>query len=303
MNELDMLRELAEETPLATPQELSRAHARLLDAIGAERRPNRRQRHAPAVWTNRRFGRAMAAIALAGAAAAAIVIVTQRPPVAERQVSPPAGHLTASQVLVKAAFVALHTNAEPPRPNQFIYTKVQASGGGLTQSWLSVDGARDSIIGSVTVPGCVDGGSSSCTPVRAYFPQMPTQPGKVLAYLERTQGVRPGNLNDLAKTAGTMLDSDYLLPAQQAALYQFLARTPGIRLVPHTVDAAGRPGVGVRWTLGGSAAMLIFDSRTLRYLGMATEGSHGQTSSNALVQIAIVDQAGELPGSAGSPSE
>jgi hypothetical protein len=302
MNELDMLSQLAEETQLATPQELSRARARLLDAIASERSKGRHRR-APTVWKNRRFGGAMAAIALTGAAAAAIVIVTQRPPAAERPVSPPAGHLTASQVLVRAAFVALHTNAGPPRPNQFVYTKVQASGGGITQSWLSVDGARDSIVGSVTVAGCVDGGSRSCTPVRAYLPQMPTQPGNMLAYLERTQGVRPGNLNDLAKTAGTMLDSDYLLPAQQAALYRFLARTPGIRLVRHTVDAAGRPGVGVRWTFGGGAAMLIFDSRTLRYLGMATEGSHGQTSSNALVQIAIVDQAGELPGSAGSPSE
>ena len=115
------------------------------------------------------------------------------------------------------------------------------------------------------------------------------------AVLERTQGVRLNDLNDLSKTVGEMLQSDYILPAQRAALYRFLAATPGLTVEAHVRDVSGRPGIGVVWHFYGSKAMNIFDPRTFAYLGMTTWGEQGQLGGDALVQTAIVDRAGETP--------
>ena len=134
-----------------------------------------------------------------------------------------------------------------------------------------------------------------CTPERAFFPDMPTTTAAMGPYLERTQGVRLGDLNDLSKTVGFMLESDYILPAQRAALYRFLATTPGLTVKRHVRDVSGRPGIGVVWHFSGSKAMNIFGPRTFAYLGMTTWGEQGQLGGDALVRTAIVDRAGELP--------
>ncbi len=315
MNELELLRELGDEARLPELGELSPARARLISAIGAER-----TRHAApgaggavsSVW-RRRPARSRR-LALAGAAAA---LVTAGGVIATVPMSGSAGssatsiaHLTAAQVLSRAAFVALDATSLAPLPDRFVYTQTEDSQGPITQSWLSVDGTRSSLVGSHTIPGCVNRrltfgaagnrspASRPCTPVRAYFPDMPTQPARMLPYLEKTQGVAPGDLNDLAKTVGEMLDSDYLLPTQQAALYEFLATTRGINVEPGVKDAAGRPGIGVGWSLQGSKTMLIFDATTYAYLGTSTEGVHGELSGAALLRVAIVPKAGQLPSAA-----
>ena len=134
-----------------------------------------------------------------------------------------------------------------------------------------------------------------CTPELAFFPDMPTAAAAMRPYLERTQGVRLNDLNDLSKTVGFMLESDYILPAQRAALYRFLAGTPGLTIERHVRDVSGRPGIGVGWRFEGSKAMNIFDPRTFAYLGMTTWGEQGQPGGDALVQTAVVDRAGEMP--------
>jgi hypothetical protein len=147
----------------------------------------------------------------------------------------------------------------------------------------------------VTVP--MDGPvvTVPCTPELAFFPDMPTTAATMGPYLERTQGVRLNDLNDLSKTVGFMLESDYILPAQRAALYRFLAGMPGLTVEHHVRDVSGRPGIGVGWRFEGSKAMNIFDPRTFAYLGMTTWGEQGQLGGDALVQTAIVDRAGEMP--------
>jgi hypothetical protein len=147
----------------------------------------------------------------------------------------------------------------------------------------------------VTVP--MDGPvvTVPCTPELAFFPDMPTAAAAMGPYLERTQGVRLNDLNDLSKTVGFMLESDYILPAQRAALYRFLAGTPGLTVERHVRDVSGRPGIGVGWRFEGSKAMNIFDPRTFAYLGMTTWGEQGQPDGDALVQTAVVDRVGEMP--------
>jgi hypothetical protein len=149
----------------------------------------------------------------------------------------------------------------------------------------------------ITTPVPMDGPvvTVPCTPERAFFPDMPTTAAAMGPYLEQTQGVRLNDLNDLSKTVGFMLESDYILPAQRAALYRFLAATPGLTVDPHVRDVSGRPGIGVVWHFYGSKAMNIFDPRTFAYLGMTTWGEKGELGGDALVQTAIVDRAGEMP--------
>jgi hypothetical protein len=49
------------------------------------------------------------------------------------------------------------------------------------------------------------------------------------------------------------------VPAQRAALYEFLATMPGLTLERNVKDISGRPGIGVSWSFMGSTAVLIFD--------------------------------------------
>ena len=137
--------------------------------------------------------------------------------------------------------------------------------------------------------------SEPCTAVPAYFSDMPTSASAMGPYLERTQGIQPGNLNDLAKTVGFMFQSVYLLPAQRAALYEFLATTPGLIIEHNVRDISGRPGVGVGWSFEGSKAVNVFNPATYAYLGMTTWGEQGQEGGDALLATAIVNQPGQLP--------
>jgi hypothetical protein len=146
--------------------------------------------------------------------------------------------------------------------------------------------------------------TTKCTPQPAFYPDMPTDPSAMQAFLLKIGDIYPASvaetpaaaLNNLAKNVGFMLDSDYLLPAQEAALYRFLASTQWVTVVPDTEDVSGRPGIGVEWDYIGSKAMLVFDPSTYEYLGWSTIGEQGQTGGSALLQTAIVNGAGQQPG-------
>ncbi|MBV9092274.1 MAG: CU044_5270 family protein [Streptosporangiaceae bacterium] len=61
-----------------------------------------------------------------------------------------------------------------------------------------------------------------------------------------------------------------LPPRLGAALFQALARIPGVYLIPHVTDYAGRPGMAVAMTSYGQRQELIFDPNTYQYLGSQT---------------------------------
>ena len=239
--------------------------------------------------------------------------------------------LTAKQVLDTAATAALSHPGAPPRPDQFVYTKVGDGRGRVAQTWLSVDGSRNGLMedqganGTTTILGCVNGKrqirlpgyngkpytgpakpkapvpldgpvvTESCTPQPAFFAAMPTTASAMPAYLVKTQGVRLNDINDVAKVVEGMFQSDYLLPAQRAALYEFLATMPGLTLERNVKDISGRQGIGVDWSFMGSKAVLVFDPRTYTLLGMTTQGEQGQVGGGALLQMAITNQAGQQP--------
>jgi hypothetical protein len=261
--------------------------------------------------------------------------------------NPPAGggviaaHLTAKQVLHKAAAAALSETGVTPRPDQFVFTKVRDGSGKTALTWLSVDGTRNSLIkggqddtnGSTTLFGCANGERRErmpgrngkplklpphrpgtpvlpkkgqrvpmdgpvitvpCTAHPAFFPDMPTSASAMPAYLAR-QGITPSNINNLGKSIGDIFEFDYVLPAQRAALYEFLATTPGLTVEHNVHDISGRPGIGVGWSAGGGKTLLIFDPGSFTLLGETTWGEQGELGGDALLQMAIVNQAGQLP--------
>lgn len=320
MNDLELLRQLGDETPPSGPGEIGTARARLLAQLTQD----------PAARRRRRL--VLGGVPVAAAAAVAVGVLITAPGGATSPGMTISAHLTAKQILDRAAAAALSEPAVIPRPGQFVYTKeiTEYSSGNIrmlvTEYWHSVDGLRNSrITATVTYtdraptqmseiyPGCRNGHynpggtvpsnsvdapavdpakTGACTVWPAYFPDMPTTASNMLTYLEQTQGVKPGDPASLFHAVAEGVSEDYLLPAQRAALYQLLATTPGLTVVPSVRDAAGRTGVGIQISV--YHMVLIFDPRTFAsvgYQGDSTSG--GQPPYNdAVLQVAIVDQAG-----------
>jgi hypothetical protein len=339
MNDLDLIRDLVPDARLLGPAGLAPARSRLAVAINLERETRclapasaggapvvpASAVPVPAVPTGAvpaRSGwrRRLTLVALAAGAVAVIVagliVVTTGPGQVRgpgAAVRGPVVDSAAAAVLHKAALAALQLPYSAPRPNQFVYLEfvygfVKSGRSELSRQWLSVDGTRTGLMRtgakSWVVPGCpASAAGHRCTPAPAFLPDLPTTPRSMLVYLERTDGVQPGSsmddLNKLGKAADELLTSVYLLPKQRAALYDLLARTPGFSVVPHTFDAAGRPGIGISWPfLGGSKTMIIFDPRTYAELGLITWGAgqdHHVEGGSSLLKIAIVDRVGQLP--------
>ncbi|MGH3123558.1 MAG: CU044_5270 family protein [Streptosporangiaceae bacterium] len=304
------------------PADVGRGPAPTLAPLPA-RTPRPRGR---ARWGARRR-LALAGLAIS-VAAGATLLVTARGPGAPAMV-PPRIDAVSAHVLDLAAAAARRQPGGPPRPDQFIYHAIRDGGGHLYQSWLSVDGTRTGLargIGGGTwayLPGCRDGrdrvnasvlhggtnGWEHCTPTPAYLPGMPTSASAMGGYLKRTQGVTLGDtvaeVDMLGGTINDLLMSTYLAPRQLAAVYDFLASTPGFTVVPDAVDAVGRHGVGIRWQVSdgqaiapGDTAMIIFNPRTGAYMGGRTtylgEGPRNY-SGDAIVKLAVVNRIGQLP--------
>jgi hypothetical protein len=337
MTELDMITRLRPELPLPELASLGPARDRLLAAVAAElpasapvppatapsATPGRlRRARWPVSWRL-----AVAGLATSMAAGATLLATSgggATPALVPQQINAAAAH-----VLNLAAGAALRQPGAPPRPDQFIYHAIRDGGGHLYQSWLSVDGTRNGLVRGIGgggwsyVPGCRHGrervnasaphggtnGWQRCTPVPAYLPSMPTSPRAMGAYLERTQRVSLGDtvadLDLLGKTIADLLTSTYLTPRQLAALYDFMANTPGFTVVPGARDAVGRVGMGIRWPVSdgqaaapGDTDMIIFNPHTGTYLGGRTtyQGESPATySGDAVVKLAVVDRIGQLP--------
>ena len=149
-----------------------------------------------------------------------------------------------------------------------------------------------------------------CVPQPGFYPGMPASPGVLLAYLNKvevtnTQQVpadSPGWVNnDIAKGIFYLMGTTYLLPAQRAALFDLMARTPGFTVVRGLRDPIGRDGVGVEWSfMGSKAGAIILNPRTYAYLGVRTFPARGfrgpvRDDGQALIKMAVVNKAGELP--------
>jgi hypothetical protein len=235
--------------------------------------------------------------------------------------------LTAAQFLTEAAAATRREQAPVPAPDQYIYTEQYAHGLGLAREWLSVDGSRPGVAEfphgiSVPVGVCTvaQAESTGCNPSAGYLPGLPVSANAVLPYLVQlglaATSPNPQNTpnwlaNNNGKAVAGLLQTTYLLPAQQAAVFQMLAQTPGFEIVRNAADALGRRGVGIYWQYEGAGAMMVFDPVTYQFLGGGTwrEGTvpaNGQIPpatngvvttpySVAIVTMAIVNSEPPVP--------
>jgi hypothetical protein len=231
-------------------------------------------------------------------------------------------NVAAARFLEQAAAVVQQQPAKMPGRNQFVYTENNEGGGRIERQWLSTDGnrpgldkiwqgsrlLRDKAIAPCTVAEDEEamrtaGKVDNCVEEAGYLSGMPASPQKLLAYLVKIGMADPedtypgGAANDLGKAVEEMLPYTYLTPAQQAALFQLMAQTPGFTIVRGVRDAAGRSGTGIEWDFMGvgPATVIIFNPVTFAYMGMASLGKGGESQPSALVRMAFVNKAGQLP--------
>jgi hypothetical protein len=231
-------------------------------------------------------------------------------PAQASRVRPFTGRLTAARFLDAAARAALTQPARPPQPGQFVYAETEGPGGSSRyQIWQSADGSQAGLVvngqGTFPLPACpvAQAATRHCAATAGYLPGLPVRPRGILAYLTKigladaADTPAGGRLhkdiphwiaNDLGKTLAVLLSDTYLQPAQRAALYEFMARTPGFTVAGHVTDAIGRPGVGIQWTYQGIDNEIIFSRQDYAYLGVRTDAPGQPAYSSALVKFGIV---------------
>jgi hypothetical protein len=231
----------------------------------------------------------------------------------------------ARAVLTAPTFSA--QSAVVPQENQYVYSETENPSGTLYQLWLSTNGDRPALVryvsstGEVIAPGLMsnapctlaEAGPSGCVSEAGYLPDLPTDSTTLLAYLNQI-GVTdtdsatantPGWVdNDLAKGVMYLMQTCYLLPAQQSALFTLMSQTPGFTIVPNMADAIGRVGVGVEWNFEGDSGALIFNPTTFALLGVRTWPGAPVLSApydgDALLGISIVNSIPPSPTPPGS---
>ncbi len=215
-----------------------------------------------------------------------------------------------------------------------------ADGAQVRQVWRSVDGSRDGLLKggplkgagaqfTSATPACHDGRmaklgsdgkivpgeyeSMSCRPNPAYLPNLPTNPGDMLAWLKDPKAIVDGGAK--ASGSGTsaaesdvlafndavnLLNNYYLTGPQESAVFEALAQLPGLSVKDDVTDLAGRKGIAVFAPASKPAAAganpttapqakvpyLVFDRSSDVFLG---------SSLFATLNTAIVKGAGQLP--------
>jgi hypothetical protein len=107
------------------------------------------------------------------------------------------------------------------------------------------------------------------------LPSLPTDPDRLLKalydYQRKHYGVGgaeswPATFRMIAEMLGNLL----VPPDLQAALFQAMARIPGVTVVQDTVDAAGRRGMALALVDDQVRFEVILEKGTYRYLGLAS---------------------------------
>ncbi|MFE0153325.1 CU044_5270 family protein [Nonomuraea sp. NPDC059007] len=272
MDEMTQVRQLWADKPEPDRQDLAPLRASLLQDA-------RRPRGALS------RGRAMPRLALAGglavALSAGVVVFLQG-----------AAPASAQEVLQRAAEAAGEQPDLKPGPEQYVYTRfqnqqtqIQNGRGevvhGVEERWEPAVGPkrwlmRERETRRAEVPGLPH--------ARFPYDNRPNDnlhetdcekaPGDALTYAAMAS-VTPAQLRarvaaggpDVWNTISGLIRTAAVRPSVTPELYKIAAEVPGIKLIPETVDAAGRPGIGVAREDGGYRQEMIFDRETYRYLG------------------------------------
>ncbi|MFF1744273.1 CU044_5270 family protein [Streptomyces mirabilis] len=228
-------------------------------------------------------------------------------------------HRKATQLLDRIALAAADRPAVTVRDDQYIYTKSQGSAGELgvdfsspeelakrkgtfkaeeykgavrREQWDSVDGKRDGLRKGVALTDpskkmAMDMTGTGYLTFRQ-LQALPTDPDALLKKLSGdAKNVEASRATEVVvENLGAILDEATLLPDLSAALYRATAKLPGVRVVDHVKDAAGRQGIGLTFDGAPKGYAWVFDSSSLVHLG---------TTKSALLGIGVADKTGEVP--------
>jgi hypothetical protein len=239
------------------------------------------------------------------------------------RVHPPA---TATAVLLRAARATAAIPDLHPRPDQFIYTEsvsryvTQRNRLFVTRAWLSADGWHGGLIlqrwasgkkwyhglgqpDCRTLPHSNWNYKANCPLPPAYATRLPRTVKAMKRYLLSSRDPRiPPAVSAMLVITSTLYQD--LVPHRNSALmFQALGQIKGIRVVNHATTLAGRNGIGVAAydPSHGTLDELIFDQKTHLYIGdsqialNSTYMPRGTVNGNAVQQIAVVDNPGQLP--------
>ncbi|MDX3760042.1 CU044_5270 family protein [Streptomyces mirabilis] len=175
------------------------------------------------------------------------------------------------------------------------------------QGWLDEPGYQPK--GGVTLNTDVE--SSLGGPSYDYLKTLPTDPDALLKKIyKETKGQGNSPDQQAFTTVGDLLNEE-LAPAKlNAALYRAAAKIPGVVVVEHAKDAAGREGIALAHVdqKSGDRTEWIFDPKTYAYLGSRAvqvkqaDGIKPGTVINwtAVLERAVVDAQKQRPGAQGT---
>ncbi|MFJ4471923.1 CU044_5270 family protein [Streptomyces sp. NPDC089424] len=205
------------------------------------------------------------------------------------------------------------------RDDQFVYVKSRDAYAGHVDGrrvplgpvhdreiWLSVDGTRAGLLeedrpGHERLPLEPEGpGHERATNYRA-LAKLPADADAMRDWLYRTAGAqvdeeRPDRDHAAFVLFGDLIRESLMPPEVGAALYRAAATIPGVEVVHGVKDSLGRAGVAITRSGDGEREELIFDEKTLAFLGERVVGADGLVDgTSAVVERTVVDEAGERP--------
>ncbi|MFI1377479.1 CU044_5270 family protein [Streptomyces longwoodensis] len=229
---------------------------------------------------------------------------------------------------------AAEDRATPPvRDDQFVYTREKTRGADLTsgkavlgpltdrETWLAQEPGPLRKLGLIrengrTSPINAEFGDTDGTPAGLSRPtyrwlsSLPTDPDELLAHLYAETPQAEARERDQAvfEEIGSLLGR--MMPARTAAaLYRAAAKIPGVVPDPRAQDAIGRRGLGIARddVRHGVRTEWVFDAEDYSFLGsrsyLTEDTSYGKAgnllSSEAELELAVVDEAGRLPADQG----
>lgn len=273
------------------------------------------------------------ALALAGVLAAGIALNG-----GDQKPSGSASHRAATDMQPAAALLGRISDAArkragtPVRDDQFVYTREKTRGADLSSGKAVLGPLTDREVWAAQEPGPLHklglirengqtfpinaelgdtGGTPAgiTRPTYRWLSSLPTDPDKLVAYLYANTPRAQGRERDQAvfEQIGSLLGG-VMPPATAAALYRAAAKIPGVAPAPQARDAIGRRGLGIARddTRYGIRTEWVFDKKDFSFVGsrsyLTKDTSYGKAgtllSSEAELEIAVVDKAGQQPADA-----
>jgi hypothetical protein len=279
----------------------------LVAVVAADHEQVAEQVAAPAARGRRRAGRAGSAWWTVRLAAAVVAVVAVVATVQVVDVGPPAvrdragggAPANATELGALAAKAAREVPGPSPKPGQWVYIKTLVTHDAGSRV-LQEDGSARLVRFPALAPRAVEwwskAGSKPGAQVSSVtnregnalvgppliqgvnypdLPSLPTDPDKLLKaiydYQREYYGLGgaeawPATFTMIAEMLGNLLAP----PDLQAALFQAMAKIPGVTVVQDTVDAAGRRGMALALVDDQVRFEVILEKGTYRYLGLAS---------------------------------